>query len=141
VLPAFYKRYTRQWDSPVRRSLGSLDCKSKLLTINMVRRIIGMQSIRRGWSERRRHPLQDLMRECRYRKATEPRDKIYSLLGLMGDHMNEYLQPDYSKSVGNVRSHHFQILRQANNDRFTRMSHVTFLLSRNLWTLSVAGRL
>jgi hypothetical protein len=107
----------------------------------MVRRIIGMQSIRRGWSERRRHPLQDLMRECRYRKATEPRDKIYSLLGLMGDHMNEYLQPDYTKSVGNVRLHYFQILYQANNDRFTRMSHVTFLLNRDLWTLSVAGRL
>jgi hypothetical protein len=107
----------------------------------MVRRITGMERIRRGWSDRRRHPLQDLMRECRYRKATEPRDKIYSLLGLMGDHMNEYMQPDYSKSVGNVRLHFFQILRQANINRFTRMSHVTFSLNWNLWTLSVAGRL
>lgn len=67
--------------------------------------IEALERIRSGWNERRRHPLQDLMREFRYRKATDPRDKVYSLLGLMGDRMNDFLQPDYNKSVGNVRLH------------------------------------
>ncbi|CZR57859.1 uncharacterized protein PAC_07748 [Phialocephala subalpina] len=54
--------------------------------------------------ERKRQSLRDLVRECRYRKATDPRDKVYSLLGLMGDRMNEYLKPDYTKSVGEAYS-------------------------------------
>ncbi|KAE9372389.1 hypothetical protein N431DRAFT_408603 [Stipitochalara longipes BDJ] len=74
------------------------------IPIRGIRRITGLQRIRGGWHERKRHPLQDLMRECRYRSATDPRDKIYSLLGLMGDNMNDLLRPDYSKSVGNVYS-------------------------------------
>lgn len=78
--------------------------------MSMECRITGLERIRGGWHNRKRHPLQDLMRECRYRRATDPRDKIYSLLGLMGDRLNDFLQPDYSKSVGNVRLHWLQIL-------------------------------
>lgn len=65
--------------------------------------LTGLEKIRLGWNQRKRQSLRDLVRECRYRKATDPRDKIYSLLGLMGDRMNEYLKPDYTKSVGEVR--------------------------------------
>ena len=75
------------------------------LTMSERHRITGLHRIRSRWHDRQRHPLQDLMRECRYRIATDPRDKIYSLLGLMDDHMNDLLQPDYSKSVGNVSFH------------------------------------
>lgn len=63
-------------------------------------RIVGLEKIRLGWNQRIRQPLRDLLRECRYRKATDPRDKVYSLYGLMGDRMNNFLEPDYSKSVG-----------------------------------------
>lgn len=81
-----------------------LQCKGTLLILGMGSSIEALENIRNEWNWRRRHPLQDLMREFRYRKATDPRDKIYSLLGLMGDRMNDFLQPDYDKSVGNVRS-------------------------------------
>ncbi|KFY34036.1 hypothetical protein V495_08222 [Pseudogymnoascus sp. VKM F-4514 (FW-929)] len=55
-----------------------------------------------AWKDGRRQPLRDLIRECRYRKATDPRDKIFSLLGLMGDPMTDYLRPDYTKPLGQV---------------------------------------
>jgi hypothetical protein len=61
-----------------------------------------MEKIRQGWNSRKRQPLRDLIRECRHRRATDPRDKIFSLLGLMGDKLNPYLKPDYLKSVGEV---------------------------------------
>jgi hypothetical protein len=38
-------------------------------------------------------------------KQQTPRDKIYFLLGLMGDRMEDILKPDYSKSFGNVCLH------------------------------------
>jgi hypothetical protein len=55
--------------------------------------------------------LKDLIRETRYREATDPKDKIYSLYGLMGDHMNEYLKPNYSLSVAEVEyiSHKYSL--------------------------------
>ncbi len=42
------------------------------------------------------------MREFRYKRATDSRDKVFALLGLMGDQMNPYLQADYTKSVAEV---------------------------------------
>lgn len=70
--------------------------------VKSIRNVIGMEKIRQGWNGRKRQPLRDLIRECRYRRATDPRDKIFSLLGLMGDKLNAYLKPDYSKSVREV---------------------------------------
>lgn len=66
-------------------------------------RVTAMEKIRLGWNERKRQPLRGILWECRYRKATDPRDKIFSVLGLIGDHMNPYLQPDYTKPVGQVK--------------------------------------
>lgn len=63
---------------------------------------MGLEIIRLGWNDRKRQSLQDLIRETRYREATDPKDKIYSLYGLMGDRMNEYLEPNYSLSVAEV---------------------------------------
>lgn len=70
--------------------------------VKNIRKLIGLEKIRQGWNDKKRQPLRDLIRECRYRRATDPKDKIFSLLGLMGDKMNPYLQPDYSKSVCEV---------------------------------------
>jgi hypothetical protein len=70
--------------------------------VKNIRKLIGMEKIRQGFSDRKRQSLRDLIRECRHRRATDPRDKVFSLLGLVGDRMNPYLQPDYSKSVGEV---------------------------------------
>ena len=69
-----------------------------------IRKVTGLEKIRKGWSEGRRQPLRELLWETRYRRATDPRDKIYSLLGLMGDPMSKLLQPDYTKSVNEVYS-------------------------------------
>ena len=70
--------------------------------IRNFRKLIGLEKIRQGWNNGKRHPLLSLIRECRQRQATDPRDKIYSLLGLMGDTMNQYLKPDYKKPVAEV---------------------------------------
>jgi hypothetical protein len=56
--------------------------------VQNIRKVIGMEKIRQGWNNRKRQPLRDLIRECRHRRATDPRDKIFSLLGLMGDKLN-----------------------------------------------------
>ncbi|KAG0647087.1 Heterokaryon incompatibility protein [Hyphodiscus hymeniophilus] len=75
-----------------------------------IRKLTGLEKIRMGWNNRLRQPLQELIRECRYRRATDPRDKIYSLLSLMGDRMSPLLQPDYTKSLAEVYAHATQHL-------------------------------
>jgi hypothetical protein len=70
--------------------------------VNNIRKLTGLEKIRQGWNNGKRQPLRDLIRECRYRNATDPRDKIFSLLGMMGDTMNTFLMPDYTKSVSEV---------------------------------------
>jgi hypothetical protein len=70
-----------------------------------IRKLTGLEKIRLGWNSGLRQPLRELIRECRYRRATDPRDKIYALLGLMGDSKNNLLQPDYTKPVAEVYAH------------------------------------
>ncbi len=64
--------------------------------------IMGLEQIRRAWEDYIQYSLQDLIRECRHRQASDPRDKIYSLLGLMHDERDEFLKPDYKAPVGKV---------------------------------------
>ena len=66
------------------------------------RRVIGIEKIRIGWQDGKRQALLDLILECHYRQSSDPRDKVYAVLGLMGDRMNDLLQPDYSKSISEV---------------------------------------
>ena len=70
-----------------------------------IRKLTGLEKIRLGWNRGLRQPLRELIRACRYRRATDPRDKIYALLGLMGDGRNNLLQPDYTKPVAEVYAH------------------------------------
>jgi hypothetical protein len=76
-------------------------CKIRLENIG---RVTGLEKIRLGYNQGKRQPLRDLLWDTRYRRASDPRDKIYSLLGLMGDPMSKLLQPDYTKSVSEVYS-------------------------------------
>jgi hypothetical protein len=46
--------------------------KVALLIMILECSVPGLDRARSGWSKRKRHPLQDLVRECRYRKATNP---------------------------------------------------------------------
>lgn len=48
------------------------------------------------------YKLSKLMRLCQYRKASDPRDKIFSLLGLVARFGRNYPLPDYSHSVESV---------------------------------------
>lgn len=65
-------------------------------------KLTGLERIRSGWTDSKRLPLYSLIRECQYKQASDPRDRVYALLGLMGDRMNPLLQPDYTKSIGEV---------------------------------------
>lgn len=65
-------------------------------------KLLAMEKIRLRWTDSKRLSLFDLLRECRQRKATDAKDKIYALIGLMGDQLNPLLRPDYTKSVGEV---------------------------------------
>jgi hypothetical protein len=67
-----------------------------------IHKLTGLEKIRRGWNDRKRLSLLELVREFQYRRSTDPRDRIYALLGLMGDGMNSLLQPDYTKPVSDV---------------------------------------
>jgi hypothetical protein len=55
-----------------------------------------------GWNQSMRQPLRQLIRECHDGHATDPQDKIFALLGLMGDPRNNCLKPNYSKPVNEV---------------------------------------
>jgi hypothetical protein len=72
--------------------------------IKNIEKVMALEKMKTIWGSGKRLPLIDLVRECRYRKATDPRDKIYSLHGLMGDRMNDFLKPDYAKPVNEVYS-------------------------------------
>jgi Heterokaryon incompatibility protein (HET) len=72
--------------------------------IKNIEKVIALGKMNTLWDSGKRLPLIDLIRECRYRKATDPRDKIYSLHGVMGDRMNDFLKPDYAKPVNEVYS-------------------------------------
>ena len=77
-------------------------------------KITKLEVIRLGFSDGRRSRLCDLMYECRYRQASNPRDKIYGLYGLMGDQENEFTKPDYSKSIEEIYAHiTFHFITQA----------------------------
>jgi hypothetical protein len=67
-----------------------------------IQKLTGLEKIRMGWNDRKRLPLYDLIRVCQYRQSSNPRDRVYSLFGLMGDKMNNLLQPDYTEPVGEV---------------------------------------
>ncbi|KAJ4148562.1 hypothetical protein LMH87_003026 [Akanthomyces muscarius] len=74
-------------------------CKLPLLNIQILTRL---EKIRQGWVESQRFPLYTLIRNLSYRQASDPRDKIYALYGLMGDQMNDLLQPDYTKPIAEI---------------------------------------
>jgi hypothetical protein len=61
-----------------------------------------LELIRRGFNENKRQSLYNLIRACRYRRAADPRDKIFALIGLMGDKMTPYLKPNYSIDVREI---------------------------------------
>lgn len=46
-------------------------------------------------------PLIEMVCNLKLQQSTDPRDKIFAVLGLAGD-SNEYFQPDYTKSVEEV---------------------------------------
>jgi hypothetical protein len=74
-----------------------------------------------GWAPDGRNGLLDLLARYRFKCATDPRDKIYSLLGLATDDLG--IEADYRKSVKDVyidvvkaqinASHNLDILAQS----------------------------
>ena len=92
--------YALQWDSFMKVAHYLYYVRNHRL--DNINKVTGLEKIRMGWNYGKRQPLRELLWDTRYRRATDPRDNIYSLLGLMGDPMSNLLQPDYSKSVSEV---------------------------------------
>lgn len=63
---------------------------------------IELELIRDGFQCYTRQSLFNLIRACRHRLASDPRDKVFALIGLMGDKMSPYIRPDYTAEVREV---------------------------------------
>jgi hypothetical protein len=85
----------------VLEDVGGLD--SSRSYSNVIHTKAGMEKIRSGGIRANDKLFEICFGRANIEKATDRRDKIFALLGLMGDCMNRYLQPDYSKPVGQVR--------------------------------------
>lgn len=46
--------------------------------------------------------LHDLLKVTRSRQATDPRDKVFAILGLAGPHMRECIIPDHNMSLKDI---------------------------------------
>ncbi len=90
------------WSSVLR--VAHYLCYTCQIPMENISKVTDLEKIRLGWNAGKRQPLRELLWDTRYRRATDPRDKIYSLLGLMGDPMSKLLQPNYNKSVSEVYS-------------------------------------
>lgn len=76
---------------------------------------LSLQSLRRKWRdrstmEREAQAFLDFLINCRFREATDPRDKIYSLLGFFTNnsvsrHLPLGITPDYNSPVSAVYIH------------------------------------
>jgi hypothetical protein len=93
-------RYSVTWTSFL-RAVCYLHFTNKN-PVQDIERVIGLEQIRRAWNRGMRPSLQHLTYEFRRRRSADARDKIYALLGLMGDSMSDFPQPDYSKSTNEV---------------------------------------
>lgn len=61
------------------------------------------ERIDRGAGNLSQQPLHELMQATRTTQASDPRDKVYSLLGLVKDHPESHrIVPDYEKPVAEV---------------------------------------
>ena len=95
-----YDGFSLRWEDFLRAAYYlHYTCKFPLPNIQ---ELTGLEKIRMGWTDMKRLPLYDLIRECQYRQSSDARDRVYGLYGLMGDKMNCFLQPDYDKPVGEV---------------------------------------
>jgi hypothetical protein len=61
-----------------------------------------MTSVRTWYKMQQYRPLHHILRDCPRFRSSDPRDKVYALLGLTSDGPQEILSPDYSKSVESV---------------------------------------
>ena len=66
-----------------------------------------------------------LLTQCRYQQASDPRDKIYGLLGLANDGLSSLLNPDYNESVSST---------------YTRTAGAIIMHSKSLYLLSQARK-
>ena len=103
-----------------------------ILQDDIVTPFLSLQEVRlkRQTKDPKEPPGQDLLKlllQCRFRKASDPRDKIYSLLGLVAGansnplvaptptHLPLEIRPDYSSPVGAVYTHVAQQMIIASN--------------------------
>ncbi|OGM45269.1 hypothetical protein ABOM_006437 [Aspergillus bombycis] len=76
-----------------RKEIPSLTPSDMKVLVEFSRRIRGIESIRNRWKSPEQITLLQLLRQFSGRKATDPRDKVYALLGLAKDKPS--VEPNY----------------------------------------------
>lgn len=68
----------------------------------LARAILDLESLRISRGLQTRLPLLSMLRRFRTKKSSDPRDKVFALLGLCKDDIQASIKPDYSLSGGEV---------------------------------------
>ncbi|KAF2196611.1 hypothetical protein GQ43DRAFT_426245 [Delitschia confertaspora ATCC 74209] len=68
----------------------------------LTKAILDLESVRIARIEEVRLPLLSMLRRFRIKKSSDPRDKVFALLGLAREHIQASVRPDYSLSEDEV---------------------------------------
>lgn len=68
----------------------------------LAKAILDLESVRIERIEETRSPLLSMLRRFRTKKSSDPRDKVFALLGLAREHIQVSVKPDYSLSEDEV---------------------------------------
>ncbi|MCJ1457088.1 hypothetical protein MMC28_007454 [Mycoblastus sanguinarius] len=68
-------------------------------TSTVLRQLVDIDNVRQLLKRNKTLFFQDAILICNSRKATDPRDQLYALLGLVADGLDNELNPDYRKSI------------------------------------------
>jgi hypothetical protein len=79
---------------------SNLNDRDPLLILAMA--ILDLESIRISRIEETRLPLLSMLRRSRTKKSSDPRDKVFALLGLATEHIQASLKPNYNLSDNEV---------------------------------------
>lgn len=79
---------------------SSLDDRDPLLILSKA--ILDLESVRIARIEEIRSPLLSMLRRFRTKKSSDPRDKVFALLGLAREHIQALVKPDYGLSEDEV---------------------------------------
>ncbi|KAK4459559.1 heterokaryon incompatibility protein-domain-containing protein [Cladorrhinum samala] len=87
--------------------------------------VVGLNLVRQHVQECGSLPLLLALQSTQFAQATDPRDKIYGLLGLLDDAGRANLAPNYAKDMGEVYKEATASVLRQNADRLRYMTYPT----------------